>query len=58
MHPGVPQILVGLFFIVAGVLIVKALGNELGWIAFVLGGALAARGGIALSQSGEKELKN
>ena len=58
MNPGVPQIMLGLLLIVAGILVVKALGNELGWILFVLGAALAARGGILLSQSGERELKN
>jgi hypothetical protein len=58
MHPGVPQVMLGLLCIVGGVLVVKLLGNEYGWLVFLLGGALAIRGGIALSQSGQKELNN
>jgi hypothetical protein len=58
MHPGVPQIMLGLVTLVAGILIVKLLGNELGWIAFVAGAAIACSGGIAISQSGQKEIGN
>jgi hypothetical protein len=58
MHPAVPQIMFGLLCIVVGILIVKALGNDLGWFAFVFGLAVASRGGILLSQSGEKEIGN
>ena len=58
MHPGVPQLMLGLLCIVGGVLIVKALGNELGWILFVAGVALGCRGGISISQSGAKEIGN
>ena len=58
MNPGVPQIMLGLLLIVAGILIVKLLGNDLGWIAFLAGVALAVRGGLLISASGEKELNN
>jgi hypothetical protein len=58
MHSGVPQIMLGLLLIVAGILVVKVLSNELGWLLFVLGAAIACRGGMSISQSGEKELKN
>ncbi len=58
MHPAVPQIMVGLFCVVAGILVVKALDNDLGFILFVAGIVLACRGGIQLSQVGAKELNN
>ncbi len=58
MHPAVPQIMFGLLCIVVGILIIKAIGNDLGWIVFVFGLVVAARGGILLSQTGEKELGN
>jgi hypothetical protein len=50
--------MLGLLLIVGGILIVKVLGNELGWLAFVLGAAIGCRGGMAISASGQKELKN
>ncbi len=58
MHPGVPQVMVGLVTIVAGILIIKALGNDLGYLVFLFGIVLASRGGISLSQSGAKEIGN
>jgi len=58
MHPAVPQVMFGLLCIVAGILVVKALGNDLGYIVFVLGIDIAIRGGIILSKGGEKELGN
>jgi hypothetical protein len=58
MSSGVPQIVLGLVLIVGGILVVKALGNELGWILFVLGGAVAARGAMQLSGEGQKEIGN
>ncbi len=58
MNPGVSQIMLGLTTVLAGILIIKALGNDLGWLVFVAGIALGARGGIILSQSGAKEIGN
>jgi hypothetical protein len=58
MHPGVPQIMLGLACLFGGVLIIKVLGNEWGWVVFVLGAVLGCKGGIALSWSGAKELRN
>ena len=50
MNPGVPQIMLGLLCIVAGILVVKALGSELGWLLFVLGSAIGCAGGFALAE--------
>jgi hypothetical protein len=58
MHSGVPQIMLGLLLLVGGVLVVKVLDNELGFIVFLLGVVLACRGGMAISASGQKELRN
>jgi hypothetical protein len=58
MHPGVPQIMLGLLLIVGGILIVKLLGNDYGWIAFLAGAALGSRGAMQISQSGQKEIGN
>ena len=58
MHPGVPQIMLGLLSLVGGVLIVKGLGNELGWLLFLFGIFIACRGGISVSKSGAKEIGN
>jgi hypothetical protein len=58
MNPGVSQIMLGLVAILAGILVLKAAGSEIGWLVFVLGLAIAIRGGIQLSQSGAKELGN
>ncbi len=58
MNPGVPQVMFGLVLIVAGILVIKALGNDLGWIVFVAGVASGCAGGIRLSQSGAKEVGN
>ena len=58
MHPGVSQIMLGLVAIVAGILVLKGAGSEIGWLVFVLGLAVAIRGGIQLSQTGAKEIGN
>jgi len=58
MHPGVPQIMLGILLIVGGVLVVKLLGNELGWLLFVAGAVVGCRGGMAISSSGQKEIGN
>ena len=58
MHPGVPQIMLGLLCIVGGILITKALGNDWGLLVVLLGIVLGCSGGIGLSQSGAKELGN
>jgi hypothetical protein len=58
MNPGVPQVMFGLFLIVAGILVIKALGNDLGWIVFTAGVVAASAGGIRLAQSGAKEVGN
>jgi hypothetical protein len=58
MHPGVAQIMLGIACLVAGVLIVKVLGNEWGWLVFVLGTVVGGRGAIAISSSGMKEIGN
>jgi hypothetical protein len=58
MNPGVSQIMLGLVAVVGGILTLKAAGSGIGWIVFVLGLIVAIRGGIALSQSGEKEIGN
>ncbi len=58
MNPGVPQVMVGLLSIVAGILIIKALGNDWGYLVFLFGIVLASKGGIVLSQSGAKEIGN
>jgi hypothetical protein len=58
MHPGVIQIMLGLLCIVGGILIVKALGNEWGWLLFTAGGVIASKGAIGLSSSGAKEIGN
>lgn len=50
--------MVGILFLVAGVLVVKMLGNELGWLLFLLGAFVGCRGGIQLSQMGAKEIGN
>ena len=58
MHPGVPQVMLGILLIVVGVLIVKALGNDWGWAVFLLGAILGNKGGISISQSGAAEIGN
>ena len=58
MHPGVPQIMLGTVLVLGGILVVKALGNDLGYLVFFLGIALGCAGGISLSQSGAKEIGN
>ena len=58
MNPGVSQIMLGLGAVVAGILVLKGAGSEIGWLVFVLGLAIAIRGGIQLSQTGEKEIGN
>jgi hypothetical protein len=58
MNPGVPQVMFGLLLIVAGILVIKALGNDLGWILFAAGVAAGSAGGIRLAQSGAKEVGN
>ncbi len=58
MHPGVGQIMLGLACVVAGILIIKPLANDWGWLVFFLGIVIANRGGIAISQSGMKEIGN
>ncbi len=58
MHPGVPQIMLGLLCVVGGVLIVKALDNDLGFILFVAGIVLGCAGGISISKSGAPEMTN
>jgi hypothetical protein len=58
MHPGVVQIMAGLALVIAGILVVKVIGNDLGLVVFFGGLALAIAGGIALSQTGEKEIGN
>jgi hypothetical protein len=58
MHPGVPQIMLGLLCLVGGVLVIKVLGNELGWLLFLFGIFIGCRGGISISQSGGKEIGN
>jgi hypothetical protein len=50
--------MVGLLTIVGGILIIKALGNDWGYLVFLLGIILATKGGIVLSQSGAKEIGN
>ncbi|HEY2510477.1 MAG TPA: hypothetical protein VGI39_06465 [Polyangiaceae bacterium] len=58
MHSGVPKIMAGLAVIVAGILILKALGNQLGLVVFFIGCGIAIAGGISLSQTGAKEIGN
>ncbi len=58
MNPGVSQIMLGLATVLAGILVVKAVGNDFGYLIFLAGIVLASRGGIMLSQSGAKELGN
>ena len=58
MNGGVPQIMLGLLCLVGGVLVIKALGNDLGWLLFLVGVIVGCRGGIQLSQSGAKEIGN
>jgi hypothetical protein len=58
MHPGVLKIMAGLALIIGGILVVKALGNDLGYLVFFGGCATAIAGGISLSQSGAKEIGN
>ena len=58
MHSGVPQIMLGILSLVAGVLVVKMLGNELGWLLFLFGAVIGCRGGMQLSSSGAKEIGN
>jgi hypothetical protein len=48
----------GLLMIVVGILLVKAMDNDMGWIAFWGGGAIACWGGISLASSGAKEIGN
>ena len=48
----------GLALVIAGILVVKVIGNDLGLVVFFGGLALAIAGGIALSQTGEKEIGN
>jgi hypothetical protein len=50
--------MLGIAAIVAGVLVVKVLGNEMGWLVFLVGCAIGLKGGIALSYSGAKEIGN
>jgi len=58
MHPGVAQVMLGIACILAGVLIVKVLGNEWGWLVFLLGAIIGNKGGIDISHSGAKEIGN
>jgi hypothetical protein len=58
MHPGVAQIMLGLACLFGGVLIVKVLGNDWGWLVFVLGAIVGNKGGIDISSSGMKEIGN
>jgi hypothetical protein len=58
MHPGTPQVMLGLFSLVGGILIVKVFGNDWGFLVFLLGIVLAVRGGIDLASSGAKEIGN
>ena len=58
MHPGVPQIMLGLLLIVGGIFIVKLLDNNWGFLVFLLGIVIGCRGGMAISQSGAKEIGN
>jgi hypothetical protein len=50
--------MVGLLTIVAGIFIIKLLGNDWGYLVFLFGIVLGVKGGIALSQSGAKEIGN
>jgi hypothetical protein len=50
--------MVGLVTIVAGILVVKAAGNDMGYVVFLAGIVIACRGAIALSQAGAKEIGN
>lgn len=58
MHSGVPKIMGGLVLVIAGILVLKALGNDLGLLVFFVGCAVAIAGGISLSQTGAKEIGN
>jgi hypothetical protein len=58
MNPAVIQVMLGLVCIVAGAVIFKLAGSDVGWLVFVVGIAVAVRGGIVLSQSGAKEIGN
>ena len=58
MHSGVPKIMAGLVVILAGILILKALGNDLGLAVFFVGCGIAIAGGISLAQTGAKEIGN
>ena len=58
MHPGVSQIMLGLLCIVVGILIIKPMGQDWGWLVFVVGLVVANKGGIELSLSGAKEIGN
>jgi hypothetical protein len=58
MHPGVPQVMVGLLTIIVGIFIIKLLGNDWGYLVFLLGIVLGVKGGISLSQAGAKEIGN
>jgi hypothetical protein len=50
--------MLGLLCLVGGVLVIKVLGNELGWLLFLFGIFIGCRGGISISQSGGKEIGN
>jgi hypothetical protein len=50
--------MLGLACILVGVLIVKVLGNEWGWLVFVVGAIVGSKGAIDISSSGAKEIGN
>jgi hypothetical protein len=58
MNPAVIQVMLGLILLVGGAVIFKAFGSDVGWLVFIAGIVLGCRGGIALSQSGAKEIGN
>jgi hypothetical protein len=58
MHSGVPQIMLGILLLVGGVLVVKLVPSEFGWLLFLAGAFIGCRGGISISASGQKEIGN
>jgi hypothetical protein len=58
MNPAVGTLMFGLLLIVAGIFVIKAVGNDFGWLVFAAGVAAGCAGGIRLSQSGAKEVGN
>ena len=55
IQAGTLQLFVGLHMILAGVLLLKLTHQDYWWAVTALGAALGARGGIAVSRSGDQK---